>query len=263
MMQKEKNYCFCTLALGKEYRTYAKTLAHDLEKHAPGKKIIVLTDLPSEFNKLNNAICFKWKQKSIWRAVHDKRFAIKKALELFPIAVFIDSDSRVFSQFPDEICVNPGITCRSTYYDLQHSILKGKYDSKIIKYKKKLESYLNINFNKSVSILETFYIIRRDSGREKIFIETWDVIERFLYLHKIGVVDGFIMGLSACRAGWKAQYSKEYEELCKKVQHLGTNYKRKNKKSFLTDIRKYMQFRFRLTKAWTLGFKNPGLFFCK
>ena len=44
MQQEKPEVCFCTLALGKRYRSHAFLLAEDIEKHSPGIYLIVLTD---------------------------------------------------------------------------------------------------------------------------------------------------------------------------------------------------------------------------
>lgn len=46
-MDKNNNFCFCTLALGKPYRLQAKNLIEDLERYASNHKVIVGTDYPS------------------------------------------------------------------------------------------------------------------------------------------------------------------------------------------------------------------------
>jgi len=48
-MQKEKYFCFCTLAISKKYRQYAKKLAKDIEKYSPGTKFVILTDKLKDF----------------------------------------------------------------------------------------------------------------------------------------------------------------------------------------------------------------------
>lgn len=49
MKASEKDFCFCTLALGSKYHTLAKQLAGDLSKHSPGTKLVILTKKPEEF----------------------------------------------------------------------------------------------------------------------------------------------------------------------------------------------------------------------
>ena len=44
MSYEHKDFCFCTLALRDKYRLLAQQLASDLEKYAPGTKLLVLTD---------------------------------------------------------------------------------------------------------------------------------------------------------------------------------------------------------------------------
>ena len=47
MTQKQKNFCFCTLALGQRYRDITKELVKDLETNAPGISLVIYTEKPT------------------------------------------------------------------------------------------------------------------------------------------------------------------------------------------------------------------------
>ncbi|PSO61077.1 MAG: hypothetical protein BRC35_00710, partial [Cyanobacteria bacterium QH_10_48_56] len=102
-MDKNNNFCFCTLALGKPYRLQAKNLIEDLERYASNHKVIVGTDYPSFLNNYPNVVAFPHKQKGTLHCYHDKRFAIEKSLESFQAAIFTDSDARIVDKVPEDI----------------------------------------------------------------------------------------------------------------------------------------------------------------
>ncbi|MHC5831119.1 MAG: hypothetical protein ACYT04_87945, partial [Nostoc sp.] len=64
MNQEKPDICFCSLALGKRYRSHAFLLAQDIEKYSPGIYLIVLTNKPQEFKKYPNVLAFKHEQQS-------------------------------------------------------------------------------------------------------------------------------------------------------------------------------------------------------
>ena len=55
----KKDFCFCTLALGKKYRDLAKNLTLDLDKYAPGVSFVIGTDRVQDFADYDNAIAFR------------------------------------------------------------------------------------------------------------------------------------------------------------------------------------------------------------
>lgn len=114
MIQSEKNFCFCTLALGKKYSALASLLAKDIEIYSPNTSFIILTDHPEEFSKYRQVLVFKHEQQGV-KCYHDKRFAIAKALSLFNSCIFIDSDMRILASVPEDMqwLLTPGISARA------------------------------------------------------------------------------------------------------------------------------------------------------
>ncbi|MGV0027485.1 hypothetical protein [Phormidesmis priestleyi] len=91
-----KDFCFCTLALGKKYRILAKQLAENLSTYSPETSLVVLSDRPQDFQNCQNVLAFKHHQQGVLYCFNDKRFVLAKALEYFEAAVHIDADTQIF-----------------------------------------------------------------------------------------------------------------------------------------------------------------------
>jgi hypothetical protein len=89
-----QNWCFCTLALGKPYWNLTKQLAGDLSRFAPGVKLLVLTENTETFKDIPNVQAVRHRKRSML-GYNDKLCVIRKALEQYRTAVFVDADSRV------------------------------------------------------------------------------------------------------------------------------------------------------------------------
>lgn len=112
MIQTHSEFCFCSLAIGQQYRALALLLAQDIEKHSPGTKFIILTDRPQDFSHQSNVISYKHQQQGI-KCYHDKRFAISKGLSHCDSCIYIDADMRIISPMaPIEWIDEAGIAAR-------------------------------------------------------------------------------------------------------------------------------------------------------
>ncbi len=111
---KISNYCFCTLALGKQYRKFATDLVIDLADYSDQKNIIIFTDKPSDFKNFKNVILFKHAAKSV-HAYFDKSYVIKKSLQLFEACIFLDADVRITGNVPKSINFGQGIKSYSCF----------------------------------------------------------------------------------------------------------------------------------------------------
>ena len=136
MIQDKKEFCFCTLACGENYRNLALLLAKDIKKYSPNTFFIILTDCLSDFSQQPNVLVFKYKQQSV-KFYHDKRFAIAKGLSLFDSCIFIDADMRILApvpQYPNWIS-EPGITARGceNMSKKYAKVLAGNPDAKLLK----------------------------------------------------------------------------------------------------------------------------------
>ncbi|MDZ8105836.1 MAG: hypothetical protein RM338_09485 [Nostoc sp. DedQUE12a] len=210
MTQEDRDFCFCTLALGERYRSHAFLLAEDIEKHSPGTKFVILTDKPHKFSKYSHVLAFPHQQQSIG-CYHDKRFVIAKALSLFHTCIFVDVDVRILDKVTPNIKFLPGITARSCasitkhnkiYVDSVNDFHKPKRirDLEIInKLAQKLD--LNLEDNNTQFVMEVLFAVTRQDGREIEFLKHWETIAYYCELNGFTCAVGYAIGLAAAKAG--------------------------------------------------------------
>ncbi|WP_341526206.1 hypothetical protein WKK05_27150 [Nostoc sp. UHCC 0302] len=210
MNQEVQSFCFCSLALGKRYRSHAFLLAQDIEQHSPGTSLIILTDKPQEFFKYPNVLAFKHRQQSLG-CYHDKRFVIAKALSLFDTCIFVDADIRILAKLPEKITWLPGITARScasfvkhnqVYIDSVNDLHKPKRikDLEILsKIAQNLE--LDLEDTNLQFVMEMLFVVTRQDDRETEFIKYWEMIALYCELNGFYGAEGYVIGLAAAKAG--------------------------------------------------------------
>jgi hypothetical protein len=144
MTQEKLEFCFGTLALGKNYRRLALILAKDLETYCPNSTLIVLTDNPPEFLTQKNVLAVQHRQKFF--CDNDKCFLIEKALSLFDCCICIDADMRILAPFPQDLQWLPGITARSLTGIVKHHQERPN-QHKTLALLKLIADKLNVNFD--------------------------------------------------------------------------------------------------------------------
>lgn len=224
MVEAEKDFCFCTLALGEKYRLLAKRLAGDIEKYSPGTSLVIYTDAPEDFQIQKNVLAFPHQSQGILYCFHDRRLVIDKALSLFRVAIHIDADTAISEPVP-EIDWQPGITSGKGKFKniLAHLEGKEKYLGEKIPREReaftKLASKLSVSLENTFWIQEALYIVARDEGREKEFVKEWGRIGRYLELRGIHRGDGNAIGLAAAKVGWTVN-THGFQDLIKVRKHL-------------------------------------------
>lgn len=196
-------FVFCTLAMSRKYCSFAKKLAADLEKYAPGTILVVCTDFPDEFKNFTNVRAFKHSQKGIFFCNNDKRFAIEKALSIVDTVIFIDADTRITASVPENIAFLPGIT-PDMYLNIAEAE-NNKARTKELEVIKKLIAKLGLSIKQVNWISPDLFVIKREDGKEIEFLKEWDRIARYLqlrgfnyrYLHQ----DENTIGLAASQVG--------------------------------------------------------------
>ena len=132
-MDKSKNFCFCTLAVGDRYRAHAVLLAQDIQNHMPDTTLCILTDRPEQFKQFPHVLAFKHHLQSV-KGYHDKRFVIEKSLSLFESCMFLDSDVRVLGPLGEEMNWSPGLTARTGTDLVNHmQTVKNQKEIEVIK----------------------------------------------------------------------------------------------------------------------------------
>ncbi|MCA1990918.1 MAG: hypothetical protein LDL41_02565 [Coleofasciculus sp. S288] len=257
MNQQEKEFCFCTLALGNKYRLLAKELARDLEQYSPGTVLVVGTDSPKDFKACNNVLAFKLKQAGILHCYHDKRFVIDKALSRFRVAIQIDADTRIVDNVPDPIEWLPGITAGHLENLVEHV---ETYTPERLESLKEIALKLNIPLEKTTYVGESLFFVSRDGGKEKEFIKHWDTIARYLELKGIHSGEGNAIGMAAAKAGLKIGNSSGWETLNKIKRHMDASYEKKPKK-FWHSFQRRLGYHYRLQRTRIAALTNFDFYY--
>ncbi len=210
--------CFCTLAIHAPYRRRARLLCAD----AAPAPWVVLTDEPADFADLPvralhhvptgpMAVDYLRALSATGNgagaaAYHDKRFALRAALQDFDTAIFIDADSRLEAMpplgvFPPGLAVLPVVresiathleTCgswrRPAFAELARDLLG---DAEALQAARWCH--------------ETCYAVTKD-GNEGQFFAAWERGADFLQQRGVFSGEGGVMGLAAAYAGWTTDY---------------------------------------------------------
>ncbi|NJO71651.1 MAG: hypothetical protein HC825_08105 [Oscillatoriales cyanobacterium RM1_1_9] len=263
MNPPSKNFCFCTLALGKRYRLMAGELAQDLEKHSPGTTLVICTDAPENFKSFSNVAPYKHVQRGIHRCYHDKRFAIEKAIAQFPIVILVDADTRIVGDIPEDIDWQPGITSGTTRGILIHG---GNKDHQM-----RLACIWDIAKKLGLSpeqvdwTEENFLVVTQDQGKELEFLELWGKIGRYFELNHIHSGSGNAIGLAAAAVGWRFQQV-GWQDINAVRQHFYANTERQRATevpslSFVERLKRKLVYHSRLNRARIVAALNDFRFY--
>lgn len=265
MVQNEKDFCFCSLALGHKYRILAKQLATDLEKYSPGTALVLYTDAPEEFNNSPNILAFHHQSQGILYCFHDRRFVLEKALSLFRTAIHIDVDTRIIERVP-EINWQPGLTSGPDKFEnIIHHLDKveqyrGETSPKEREAFTQLAAKLGVSLDHTNWIQEALYIVSRDGGREKEFIKQWGRVGKYLELRGIHRGDGNAIGLAAAKVGWTIN-TEGFQELVKVRKHLDASKEEKRSPSFWEKIKFKLRYHYRLNRARLQALQNRDFYY--
>ena len=223
---------FCTLAIHAPYRARARRLIAD----APGVAWVVATDVPSDFAGLpvhivahqpTGPMAIDYLQRLSptghnrgAAAYHDKRVAVRAALERFDTAIFLDADSRLngvpeLDPLPAGLSVIPVVTHSID----RHLMTAGAwrrpaFEALALTLLGRREALADARW-----CHETCYAVTRD-GNETHFFETWARAAALLQEQGVHSWEGGVMGLAALAAGWTVDYT-ALAALSACVQHEG------------------------------------------
>ncbi len=244
MITQQKEFCFCTLALGKTYRLFTQQLAKDLEKNSPGTFLVIYTDEPKDFTSHANVLAFKHRQQGILLCYHDKRLVMAEALVKFTAAIFIDADTRILSPLPEDLKWQPGITVGHRENLVEHV---SKYTPERLPPLKNVASKLNLSLETTTYVGESLFVIARDEGREIEFFKYWGKIGRYLELKGIHSGEGNVIGLAAAKVGWTIRKD-GWQSLKNVTKHLDASYAR-TQQSFWDKWKMKFGYHYRLNLA--------------
>lgn len=255
-MNSQKDFCFCTLSLGTKYRIMSKQLANDLAQYAPGIFLVIGTDRPKDFAENKNILAFKHYQKGILHCYNDKRFVIREALSKFKTAIFIDTDTRITSDLPNNLEFPPGIIARQKNM-LEHI---NKYRIQNVPIIEKLAQKLNIPINKVKWIGESLFIVTKNQGKENEFLNFWALMSTYLELKGMHSGEGSIMGLAAAKVGWDVETNETWDNLNKITQHLDASHDQQ-KLTSSDQLKRKLAYHYRLNKTRLLALKNYNFYY--
>ncbi|MEA5578810.1 hypothetical protein [Anabaena sp. UHCC 0451] len=256
MSQEQKNFCFCTLALGKKYRLLTQQLAEDLEKYSPGTYLVIYTDEPQDFSQTHNTLAFQHQQEGILHCYHDKRLVIAEAFSKFETVIFLDADTKIVDHIPDDIQWNPGFNVGYHENLIAHV---SKYTPERLIPIRKVASKLNINLETAEFLGESLFIVTQDQGREIEFLQLWDMIGRYLKLNGVHAGQGNTMGLAVAKMGWKIN-NDGWQELKKVTQHLDASHA-SNQLTSWDKFKKRFGYHYRLNRARFMALKNFNFYY--
>ncbi len=262
MSPEEKTLCFCTLALGNKYRLLAKQLAGDLQKYSPGNPLVVGTDEPKDFSGFSNVIAFLHRKQGILHCYHDKRFVIEKALSMFAVAIHVDADTKILASLPTQFSWSPGIT--GYHKNLIEHVNKACPER--LDHLKNVAAKLNISIENAQFIGESIYVVAREGGKEKEFLQQWGLIGRYLELKGIHAGDGNAMGLAASKVGLTIS-NQGWDNLRKVTKNLDASYKAnshlfpKEQESFWSPLTRKLNYHYRLNRARIMALKDFDFYY--
>ena len=200
----------------------------------PGVPWVVLTDEPGEFVDLTvrairhvpvgpMAMDFVADRRGTGNgrggaAYHDKRFALKAALEEFETAIFVDADTRIKSLRKLPV-FRPGIAVvKEVNASIAEHLSRWGSDRRPAFEKLALELTGDVEVIKSARwCSEALFAITKD-GNEGKFFEAWDRGAEFLQSEGLFSGEGGVIGLAAVCAGWAVDYG-SLERLAGAMRH--------------------------------------------
>jgi len=193
--------CFATLAFGKSYRDMAKLLASDLAAFAPDHSLVIATDAVEEFKGCANVIAYPQRRTGFFRCINDKRFAVLFALDNHAQeAVFIDADTRIRQNLPTQVGSDAKIVTVYTplLAEHAHQWLEPRRARAVIAAARSF----GIDPGGTKFIMDYIFAVKSDKGREKIFVQIWDMVTRLFDFEGVSIADGYCMSIAAAVAGW-------------------------------------------------------------
>ena len=207
------NFCFCTLAIGEEYRNLALLLAKDLEIHAPNCQLLILTDNQPWFVRQPNILALPYQPQSC--TVHnDKRLVLVEALSRYESCIFLDADSRILDQVPEnDLNFSPGIVAYSSCSFIKHNIQRknktmNPKKRRRIQLAKQYVAFHQLKLENIKFIQEYFFYVTKDSHFEE-FIKQWEILAAWFESNGILGGEGHIIGLAAAKAGFPIVHDHE------------------------------------------------------
>lgn len=194
------DFCFSTLALGAPYRARALTLARDLANHAPGKELVALTDCVESFSSQANVAAIAHERTGLFHCLNDKRFAVAAGLRRHEATVFVDADTRFNSTLPSVLpaCV-PLLTTYTPNLGEQIAHWLPPREGRAVNL---LARRFGVAPPAARFVMDNLFAVRRDAGRERVFLNVWNLVTALLDFHGVSIGDGYCISIAAAVTGW-------------------------------------------------------------
>ncbi|MEM9276623.1 MAG: hypothetical protein AAGA80_27335 [Cyanobacteria bacterium P01_F01_bin.143] len=252
-----KSFCFSILALKPKYQLLAQEFAENIEKHSPGTTVVIGTDNPDAFKDCSNVFAFKLEKKGILHCYHDKRFVIEKALTKFKVAIQIDADTKIFNSLPESINESTGLAAVHIENLVEHA---QKYNPQRLIYLRKLGEKLDIDINSVSYIGESLFAVSADGDKTSEFLKQWDLIARYLELHRIHAGSGHGIGLAAAKAGLEITKPSWLESINQAKEHLDAAAWKSNK-TLWSNLSRRIDYHYRFNKARIFALKDFNFYY--
>jgi hypothetical protein len=193
--------CYATLAFGKPYRDMARQLAADLTLHAPDHALVIATDAVDDFKDCPNVVAFHQDRTGFFRCINDKRFAVAHALDHQAAeVVFIDADTRITKTLPVKVGTDAKIASMASpmLAEQARNYLLPEYTRAVIAAARSF----GLDPENTRFVMDSLFAVKRDQGREKVFIHVWDLVTRFFDFQGFNIPDAFCITIGAAVAGW-------------------------------------------------------------
>lgn len=228
------DFAFCTLACGDKYLKNSKDLINDVISR--GGHIFVMTSSPDYYEDISNENLKIIHYKKPYFSFNEKRNIVNECLKKFSTAVFLDADVRIFDidNFNFLNNIEDGLHIFNSFGDIGNTFLNEdvhpcyslglrntKYgkagldflEQKNLKYKK---NYHGIGYPDGYleHFLEGKWILKKDNGKENIFLKIWNEISEFSekididlgYKDTIGAGEGAHMSIAAYNSNIKINF---------------------------------------------------------
>ncbi len=255
MKPTSKEFCFCAIALGSQYREMAKLLANDLESYSPNTLIYIFTDNPREFDSQHNVIALKHHQQGIQNCYNDRRLLLERVFVDFPTAIQIDVDTRIIGNIPNGLEFPSGII--GFQKNLIDHVSKARPHS--LAMMQTLAAKLKIPLENAQWVGEALFIVTRDGPKENEFFRWWEQIARYAELRGMHSGEGSLIGLAAAKVGWKIKSHSTWETLSQLSQHCDAS--RSVKRSSWQQFQRRIGYHYRLNKARLAALKDFDFYY--
>jgi hypothetical protein len=248
------NFAFCTITYGEKYLEWGDSLIEDITSKKC--QLFILTNNPEYYKNHNNPYINIIKYDKQYFSYNEKKTIVRHCLNFFSTAVFIDADVRIFNieNFDFLKNIENGLHIFNTFGNLSHTFLSNdvhprysensrntKYgqagfdflNQNNLKYKK---NYHGANFEDDYleHFLEGKWILKKDNGRENLFLQIWDELANFSekidlelgFINTVGAGEGAHMSIAAYNSEIKMNLSRN--SLCDIINtNFVSNYERK------------------------------------